>query len=221
MSKQPNKTKLAVIYWAVIFAIAIVGAILFESCSLLKKSKSVSNTTIDSTSVVNKIEMVSEKKDSVVVIEDKKEVAVTKEEEYEKETVIEDFAIPKPQKKDTATSQNKNLGDDYVYSWPHGDSDYFPILRRTTIREKGKKKEQFDFIEDHSRLDKVSGNDNSTKISNENVSVQKAEKVKEKKVRRTSIAWWVWLLIIAAIIFIIYKKKNKILSFAKGVFTGI
>lgn len=150
------------------FIIAIVVILLcMASCSTSKKSKST--TKIDSKEVV-KIDSVSVKTvDSVSVKKDNTVTTVEKSVDYEKETTVEFEPTPSGTKA----------------------ADYFPIIKRKIIKEKGFKKENITIV--------AGLYDSSRKISTNNTSLKKdTEKqviiTTTTKIKKTSgLSSWVWI----------------------------
>lgn len=150
------------------FIIAIVVILLcMASCSTSKKSKST--TKIDSKEVV-KIDSVSVKTtDSVSVKKDNTVTTLEKSVDYEKETTVEFEPTPSGTKA----------------------ADYFPIIKRKIIKEKGFKKENITIV--------AGLYDSSRKISTNNTNLKKETdshlKIAASGKEKTSsgLASWVWI----------------------------
>lgn len=151
--------------------------IFFCSCSTTSKVKSSSKVSIDSSSVV-KIDSSSIKSiDSVSVKKDNTVTTVEKEDNYVKETTIEYEPV-------TPTVTSK---------------DYFPIIKKTTIKETGIKKEKQTVVADtYDSLKLVTTNEVDVKKETA-TDLHKTISTKDKQVERTSYWGWLWFLLIPVV----------------------
>lgn len=160
-----------------IISILVIAAILY-SCSTTHKSKSYSKSTVDSSSVVKIDSNVVKKIDSVSVKKDNTVTTVEKEDDYTKETVIE-F--------DSTTRSSTPA------------ADYFPAIRKITIKEKGIKKEKQIIAANTIDSSQVTKNETLDLTKTVNTDVKKTEVVKNKVVKRTSYWGWLWFLLIPVV----------------------
>ena len=117
---------------------------------------------------------------------------VEKEDNYVKETVIE-F---EPVKSDIKAA------------------DYFPIIKKTTIKETGIKKEKQTIASnkvDSTALKTTQSTDLTKEVSTD---LHKTEVTKNKEVKRTSYYGWLWLLLLIPA-YLVYRNWDKIKLFLK------
>ena len=165
--------------WVIILNLSI----LFTSCSTTKKIKSFTKTTVDSVSVVKIDSSTLKAVDSTSVKKDNTITTIEKQDDYEKETVIEFDTVNHSSEKSPA-------------------EDYFSPIIKITIKEKGIKKEKSSI--------QTNILDSSRKLSTETADLRKitdtklhkTETVKNKEVKRTSYWGWLWIGIITIAVII-------------------
>lgn len=125
-----TSTKLTAGYilFLIVYLFVIIAAC--ASCSTTKKVESSVTIEERSNVVSNSDSAVKKKVDSVVVKKDNSVTTIEKSDDYEKETVIE-----------FDTSNNFRLYNP-MGVFKADPADYFPIVAKITIREKGTKKEK-------------------------------------------------------------------------------
>lgn len=199
-----DKPAVRTLVFILLLLLVLIAAVLFNSCTVTNKNKSVHKSSVDSTSVVKidssakkSIDSTNVKKNNVVTVKES-------EDNYTKETVYEFVPLGK-------------LGDSVVYGYdaPVKKSDYFPAqLAKITIKETGIKKAKevkTDNSTDSSRLVKI---DTSSSSHASTTDLHKTDYTKDKVVKHTSYWGWLWLLLIIPA-YLCYRNWPKIKTFLK------
>ncbi len=205
-TQQPIETgyKPRLPQWLVWSFILIIALGVFSSCSTLKKIKSSEKITVDSSGVTKidsnhtkTVDDVAVKKDNSVTVKETDGTVTT-------ETVFE-FA-DEPVGEDSATIANSILD----WRWqPSADepADYFPPIKTTgklkkiTVKTTGQLKTK--------ETTTANTSDSARKVTTETTALKKdqatdvrrSQTIKNKEVKRTSYWGWLWIGIIAVVVF--------------------
>lgn len=179
----------AFIYW-LLFIITV--SVIMVSCSTTSKIKSISKTTVDSSSVVKSDSSGLKTTDSVSVKKDNTVTVTETDGAYTKETIFE-FADPET-----------DSGSTVKYLVPA--DDYFPvikpaILKKITIKETGIVKTKQTTAANTIDSNRVTTTEAATVKKEAVTDVKKTVVTKDKAVKRTSCWGWLWMGIIAAAVF--------------------
>lgn len=182
--------------------LVLIGIVImcFSRCSTTNKTKSVTKTNTDSTSIVKIDSNIVKLKDSTTVKKDNTVTTIEKEDNYVKETTIE-FDTSKYAKGSGIYEPSGNL-----------PTDYFQPIKKITIKETGTKKEKKTIAAnkiDSTSLKSTEKIDLSKETKTELV---KTETTKNKVVERTSYWGWLWLLLLIPA-YLVYRNWNKIKAF--------
>lgn len=183
----------------------LIGSLIilgFSHCATTNKTKSITKTNIDSTSLVKVDSNVVKSVDSTSLKKDNTITTVEKEDNYTKETVFE-FGIGGD------TSSYKQEKGFYVKS-----ADYFPPIKKITIKETGIKKEKQIIAANKVDSTVLKSNESTGLVKEENTQLHKTETVKNKDVKRTSYYGWLWLLLLIPA-YLVYRNWGKIKLFLK------
>lgn len=174
-----------------IITLAAIAAVL-ASCSTSRKTKSVFKSTTDSSSVVKIDSNVNRVIDSTTVKKDNTITTTETEDNYTKETIFEFDTSFKWV--DTLNDQPKRSG------WVVAD-DYFPPIKKITIRETGIKKERVKTVANKIDSTTVAKKETVDLTKSVNTETHKTTSIKNKEVKRTSYWGWLWIGLICAAVF--------------------
>jgi len=180
---------------------------ILASCGTTSKIKSYSKSSVDSSSVTKIDSNVTKTDEATTVKKDNTVTTIEKQDDYTKETVIEfstDFAPGVTKKQfDSLRDSGKPLTtltkEDFT-DWIT-NTDYFPPVRKITIKETGIKKEKHIIAANTVDSSTVSKKETVDFTKTVNTELHKTEVVKNKTVKRTSYWGWLWIALFAGGVF--------------------
>lgn len=205
-------------FFPILFFVVII--VLLSSCSTTRKIKSVVKSTTDSSSVVKIDSNITRTIDSTTVKKDNTVTTTETEDDYKKEIIIEFDTSFKWV--DTSNTQPKRSG------WVVAD-DYFPPIKKITIRETGVKKEKTVTVANKIDSTTIAKKETVDLTKSVNTETHKTTIEKNKEVKRTSYWGWLWIGLICLAcavvfafgwyygwyygwwrwLFALFKRKNK------------